>query len=462
MLIQNAEIDGRVSDVAIANGIVVAIGSNLASTPDGIVIDAAGTALLPGLNDHHLHLASLAASLQSLECGPPSVTTEDDLARRLGVAATSEKGWLRGTGYHESVAGAIDRHWLDRHIATRPVRIQHRSGRLWILNSRALAEIGEGTDTPLESVDGTATGRLYNGDDWLRERLGGSLPSLKPASQLLASFGVTGITDATPDNDTARQAAFAAASSAGDILQDVLMMGNASLDRAATVGAVARGPRKIYLREADLPDFDGLVGEIATAHRAGRTVAFHCVTLSELMLALAALHEAGALHGDRIEHAGIAPPEAIAMAASLPLTVVTQPNFIAERGDAYLSDVDAKDVPWLYRLKAWQDAGISLAAGTDAPFGHPDPWAAMAAAVTRRTASGKVIGAGEALSPEAALALFLIPLGEPGGAPRRVTEGAIADLCLLDRPWQDARRDLAAVRVRMTIKDGRVVWTRAG
>jgi predicted amidohydrolase YtcJ len=36
-----------------------------------------------------------------------------------------------------------------------------------------------------------------------------------------------------------------------------------------------------------------------------------------------------------------------------------------------------------------------------------------------------------------------------------------ADLCLLDRPWTVARLDLAAVRVRATLLDGRIVWRRA-
>ena len=34
--------------------------------------------------------------------------------------------WLRGTGYHESVAGELDRHALDRWVPARPVRVQHR------------------------------------------------------------------------------------------------------------------------------------------------------------------------------------------------------------------------------------------------------------------------------------------------------------------------------------------------
>ena len=47
-----------------------------------------------------------------------------------------------------------------------------------------------------------------------------------------------------------------------------------------------------------------------------------------------AFAEAGARAGDRIEHAAVAPPDVVALVAALPLTVVTQPGFIRERGDA--------------------------------------------------------------------------------------------------------------------------------
>ena len=46
----------------------------------------------------------------------------------------------------------------------------------------------------------------------------------------------------------------------------------------------------------------------------------------------------------------------------------------------------------LERHRRVRDAGIGLAAGTDAPFGDADPWAAMQAAVTRRTRAGATIG----------------------------------------------------------------------
>jgi predicted amidohydrolase YtcJ len=184
------------------------------------------------------------------------------------------------------------------------------------------------------------------------------------------------------------------------------------------------------------------------------------VTRAELVFALTALRSAGTRPGERIEHAAVAPPELVKQIAELELAVVAQPHFVHERGDAYRADVEGADLPWLYRGRAFLEANIPLAAGTDAPFGDPDPWRAMRAAVQRRTAGGCSFGPNERISPEQALALFLSPLGAAGSAPRRVVPGASADLCLLDRPWCAARSELTSECIAATLAEGRLVFAR--
>ena len=185
-----------------------------------------------------------------------------------------------------------------------------------------------------------------------------------------------------------------------------------------------------------------------------------CIALPlvDLVFTLNAFAAAGTLAGDRIEHAAIASPDLLELIAQLKLIVVTQPNFISERGDAYLRDVEVADQPWLYRLRGFRDAGIALAAGTDAPYGALDPWPAMQAAVTRRTQSGSVIGASEALTPEQALELFLGDPLMPGTGRNLIEIGMPATLCMLDRAWQKAREDLSKVKVAVTLIDGKLVW----
>ena len=214
---------------------------------------------------------------------------------------------------------------------------------------------------------------------------------------------------------------------------------------------------KLILDEAALPSFEALCAAIVAAHARARGVAIHCVGRAELALAASALAEAGPRADDRLEHAAVAPPELVELVATTGVSVVTQPNFLEERGDDYLREVEARDLPWLYRGRGWLEAGVRLAGGSDAPFGAPDPWRAIRAAVSRLTRAGVTLGEAERLAPERALALFLGPLGDPGGAPRRVALGAPADLCLLDRPWRSAREELSSACVRATWRAGRLV-----
>ena len=462
MLIRHAEIEGDARwDVRIADGKSVEIGQGLVPAGDESVLEAAGGALLPGLHDHHLHLFALAAAEASVRCGPPEVRDRTALRRALREhGGTGE--WIRGIGYHDSVAGALDYEILDALVLERPVRIQHRSGALWMLNSRAVERLGldrgEDADGVERDAQGCATGRLFHLDAWLRERLGSDeVPSLEPVGRRLASFGVSGVTDASHTNTDREGALLLDAVEKGQLPQRLTLMGALGLSDPRHP-RVTRDALKIMLAENRLPSPEELESQFELAREQGRKLAVHCVTRAQLVLACAAFGTVGAQPSDRIEHASVTPPELMARIAELGLTVVTQPGFIRERGDAYAVEVEARDRPWLYRGRGFLEAGVPLAAATDAPFGHPDPWRAMQAAVERCSAGGVSLGPDEALTPERALALFTTPAQDPGGAPRRVAVGERADLCLLDRPWSAARENLSSEHVAATLCDGALIW----
>jgi predicted amidohydrolase YtcJ len=462
VLITRAEIDGAAPiDLRIAGGQIAEIGPALPRRRGERVLDADGGALLPGLHDHHIHLMALAAALASVRCGPPQVRSIESLASALR-GGNDHHGWIRGVGYHESATGELDRALLDELVPDRPVRIQHRSGAMWVVNSPAVERLGldRGVDPPGVERDagGRATGRLFRLDAWLREQLEeGSPPRLADVSLRLAGFGVTGLTDATAENASTELRAFVAAAERGELRQRVVMMGRSDLP-SPSHEMVERGALKVLLHESDLPALAQLQEIIETAHDQGRPVAVHCVTRAELVFAAAAFGAAGCRSGDRIEHAAVAPPDAVRLLAELPLTVVTQPGFIRERGDAYLVEVAPRDRPFLYRCRGFLRASVPLGGSTDAPFGDPDPWKAMRSAVDRRTEAGATIGSDEALAPERALALFTSPPASPGGAPRSIEWGGAADFCLLDRPWSSARSELSSEMVAATIRAGRLIW----
>ncbi|MGI9292416.1 MAG: amidohydrolase family protein, partial [Pseudomonadales bacterium] len=302
----------------------------------------------------------------------------------------------------------------------------------------------------LELIAGRPTGRLYEEDAWLRQRVNSEFPNLCNASKQLASYGITGLTDASPGNGGAVQEYFQQSQKSGHLLQRVRMMGSEEITDCQITELLRTGELKIHLLESQLPEFDSLCERIDTAHDSGRAVAVHCVTITELVFTLSAFERCGVLDGDRIEHASVTPYEQLQIIQSMGLRVITQPHFVLERGDQYLNEVDAVDQPWLYRCASFINAGIPLAAGSDAPFGSADPWLAMNAAVQRQTHSGELMGGSEALSPEQALVLYLSKPESPGMGAISIEKGMPADLCLLKNPWSQLRNDLNHKHVRRT------------
>jgi predicted amidohydrolase YtcJ len=206
------------------------------------------------------------------------------------------------------------------------------------------------------------------------------------------------------------------------------------------------GPYKIVLADSGLPPYHELTGRIQAAHAAGRPVAVHCVTREALVLLLAALADAGPLPGDRIEHAALVPPELIPELARLGVRVVTQPGFLPHRGDDFLRDLPPREHPDLYRCATLRRAGVPVALSSDAPYGPLDPWAVIAAATARRTASGQVAAPQERITFTEALNAYLAPPADPGGPPRQIRPGQPADLVILRAPLAEVPAIPAPVR----------------
>ncbi len=429
MLIQNAELHGVRRDIRLQHGVISDIGQDISRLPNEPILDARDGALLPSLRDDHIHLRAMAATRRSVFCGPPTVANAAQLSHVLQHA--TGRHWIRGVGYHESVAGDLTATSIDQWQNSRPVRIQHRSGRLWYLNSLAARAIG----LPREKQ-----GQLYRQDETLIK----SIPPLEDlesalgeVSRELASFGVTHVTDATPSNDMAASAWLQEHCP----YQDVYAMGSERL---------GSGHLKLILDDYQLPDFTVCCQRIQAAHKQGRPVAIHCVSAVEVVFAVAALDEVGTMTGDRLEHGTELSRQVIHKIARLNLKVVPNPNFLLTRGDQYLKDNEEAVLKTLFPLRSLVDEGVPLTGGTDAPFGESDPWQAMRAAKDRLTRNGVEIGAHEAIEPEDARAMFSV-------APQIALKQP-ADLMLLKRPWSSARLRLSSQDVRATFRCGELTY----
>ncbi|MDT5027980.1 MAG: hypothetical protein QOE61_4406 [Micromonosporaceae bacterium] len=127
------------------------------------------------------------------------------------------------------------------------------------------------------------------------------------------------------------------------------------------------------------------------------------------------------------------------------------------RGDDYLTDVANHDRPNLYPYASLLHAGVQVAPSSDAPFGDLDPWQTIAAAASRCTQSGAILGGDERVATATALAGYLSPLDNPGGPRRRVAPDTPSDLCLLYAPLGQVLDEPSATFVRLVIRAGQVI-----
>jgi predicted amidohydrolase YtcJ len=410
-LIRDVEVEGRRVDVRLVEGVVAAVAPGLSGGDN--VVEGDGGALIPGLHDHHLHLMALAAVDRSVDVSGGLEPLRD--------ARGSD--WVRAVGW----SGTGDRRELDAIRSDIPVRVQHRSGALWVVNTAGVQALGldnVGIEGVERDDEGRPTGRLWRLDSWLGEQVGTSQPDLRAVGDRLARLGITGVTDATPDLSQNTCALLRS-----DVPQRLQLLGDPE----------AAGPYKLVLADHLLPPLDTLVESIRRLRP--RPIAVHCVTREAYVLLLSALDTAGVVAGDRIEHGALIPTE-----LPPPCPVVTQPAFLLARGDDYLRDLPTADHADLYR---WASLPLALPS-SDAPFGPLDPWQVLRSAHDRRTASGRVIGAAESVSTRRALDGMLTPLDDLSAPARRVAVGAPADLVLLRSPLAAVLAEPSAELVRAT------------
>jgi predicted amidohydrolase YtcJ len=389
--------------------------------------------------------------------------------------ATPPGTWVRATGYDEH-ALAEHRHptrWdLDRAAPDHPVRLLHRSGHAAVLNSRALALVGitiaseepPGAVIDRRPTDGEPSGLLLD----MNEVIARAVPPLsrtelvegmREAGTRLLSAGITAVQDMSHTNRPSTPAFLAALAAESGFAPALLPPAEGWHEHLTATSP--EHPVKIMLRETGprpVPDVAELVSIIRQCTALGRAVAVHAIerrTVTAVIEAFARAGTGGLPH--RIEHAGVCPPELAEHIATLGLMVVSNPAFLFHSGARYRERVAPEDLPHLYATGALHQAGVRLAAASDAPVVPAAPLCGIRAAVTRRDASGVALP-GVPLCAEAALALHTREAAAAAGAfgeRGTIAPGMTADLVLLSGAPEDAR-----TRVETTIIAGRVVWQR--
>ncbi len=425
-LFDNVEVDGRRVRVRVEHGRVTHVVAPMRQVPaTDDVVHGEGRALLPGLHEHHLHVLALAARHAAVPCGPYDVTDRQGLLEAL--RATPGDGWVHGAGYDESVAGRLDRHDLDLLVPDRPVCLQHRGEELTLLNSRAVALVDEVLDRSADverDGSGTPTGRVHRYDERLRLVVPDPALDLTRVGRLLGSHGITGVTDATADLDEHSLSVLREAAEARALPHLTLLGAPNAADLPMRTGA---GPWRLPLQEDDLPDARRLLDLIANTHATGRAFSITIASPDSLALVVSVLDRASRMPGDRVE---LAPDVHVDEAARLRgISVVL-----------HLGGPAGADLP-LPAFASLIAAGVQVAVASDAPYGELDPWRVIAAAGRLGETAG---GPSSEALVDRALAAYLSTPAAPGDDPRRVRQGARADLMLLDAPLDDVLDRLAS------------------
>ncbi|MBO0847232.1 MAG: amidohydrolase family protein [Nocardioides sp.] len=432
------------ADVVVEQGMVQNIGHGL-ERPLGIEeYDADGRWLVPGLWDHHVHLASWVAKAQRLD-----LTGTESPEHAVAVVRDhlgENPGPLVGVGHRLGLwTSEPTVAMLDEVAPDSPVVLIAGDGHHAWLNSRALERLGL---PPREGV--VAENEWYDANlrlDVVVE------PDLAPAAfrrtlDQAAALGITGIVDLergqTAVDWEARESPIRVrVATYADGLDATIAAGLRTGDvLPGSPEAITMGPLKIIsdgslnTRTAwcceEYADGSGygapnqtnaeLAGLLDLAHRNGLEVATHAIGDRALREALSAYDVTGAVGS--IEHAQLVRRDSLPLMARLGLRASVQPAHL-------LDDRDVAETVWPDRAERcfpfrWMlDAGVQLALGSDAPVSPLDPWLAIAAAVHRSADERPAWHPEQALTPREALAASVDGRGS-------VHAGMPADLVLLD------------------------------
>jgi predicted amidohydrolase YtcJ len=490
----------RARTIYVQNGLILKISSadieSSLTGPYTKILDCAGKTVIPAFHDAHCHIVAYAEGLITVDAGPASVRSIDDLINRIRkIAAVTPAGqWIRCAGYNEFYLKEKRhplKYDLDRATLAHPVKVTHRSGHAHVLSTAALklAGIGNESEEPdggmierdLES--GEPNGLLFGMGAYLAQKIppigSGELDTaITEAGRTLLSLGITSVQDASPGNGPARWRQFEDWKKRGIFPpRTVLMFGAANAGHLGEMkeikGILGKGAVKLVLDEVRgklNPSQAEINRMLLHINKSGLQAAIHAVEENTVNAAIKALDYAltdypREDHRHRVEHCSICSSGAAARLAALGAAVVTNPAFIYYSGERYLSDVPAGQFQHLYALNSMLGAGLRVAGGSDAPVACPDPLKAVYSAVTRRAENGREVLTRQSINVIDALALFTSGAAYSCFREKQlgtISKGKYADLAILNAdPLRVKAEELKNIKVEMTLLNGDLAYTAA-
>jgi len=464
--------------------------------PETVIEDLCGRTVIPGIIDSHNHIVAAGRTMDGVMLFDARNMNDVKqlVARRASRAAPGE--WVQGAGWIESQFDEHrppTRWELDEAAPDNPVILNRLFGGS-VCNSKALAAAGISSRTPDPPV-GTIVRDVNTGepDGYLRDGAEVMVRDIIPkgssqdivaeykrhARRALAEYvrwGITSVID--PGSDPYAMRAYQEIYLEGELVPRVNMMPvwwglRGSEDPYVPVKAAAMGVRTRFgdthlsigaLKmaidgglgsktammyepwldgtHATVPprlDMSRLKEYFDEAHRAGWSVGIHTIGDKAQDIAVETFAEVmSACPRDDVRHNivhGYFPsPRALGLMKRHNIGVSVQPGFIWVEGDIYYEALPEKRL-WDYKpLKTYLDTGIIAAANSDMTSAHYNPFLGMCAAVTRKTARGRVMGEDQRLSVEEMLPLFTLEgarLSFEEDVKGSIEAGKFADLAVL-------------------------------
>ncbi len=498
------------NSLAIENGLVSAHGANALQRHSQFashqIIDCQHRVVLPGFIDSHVHLTSLAESLDQLAF--PESTPASDIRELLSkeVNTRAPGDWIIGGKWSRHTLGGLpDATLLDPVSPQHPVALHSKDLHTVLLNSRALAmlDIGRGTPDPaggeiLRDDSEDPTGMLIENAVTLFEER-----RPRPDFDLFREqhrgvvkhcwrHGITGVHAVEQMRDweyyRALHEQHALGLRIGGLLpveeseaivsrgyrsgrgDDALWVIGIKMFTDGALGSCTAWMKEPYEGTGEygvpLMSRQQLAGDVSRAHNQGLSVAIHAIGDAAVGMTVDVLREHSSRRSaglrDRIEHFQLVDPEDLRNIPDGLVGAVQPCHLPGDRGPA--EKVWGDRSRYTYAFNSLADHGVVLSFGTDAPVEGIDPWLGIQAAVDRRT-SGEEDSwyPAERVSLEESLTAYTHNNGLTGYRPGRMGSlavGACGDAVVLAQdPWEISSLELKTVKPVCTILNGNVVFS---
>jgi hypothetical protein len=431
-----------VQAMAVGGGKVLAVGTTKEITAlagphtrlRDLDTETTSTFVFPGFNDAHTHLGS--AGQTKLNVDLTGVKSLADMLHKVEAFANDAPAghWLTGGNWdHTLWASKVlpTRQDLDKVTGGHPALLGRIDGHIAIANSAALAAAGiTGKTAPPQGgaidldANGEPTGILRETAQELVEKV---VPPISHEDRMRGdqlaiadaiSHGLTSVQDFSDWDDFL---VYEEMEKSGDLhlritewlafkdpLDELLKMrahhdaGDPMLHTGFLKGfmdgslgsrtAALKAPYSDDAGNTGLPQYTQaqLNKMVVERAQAGFQIGFHAIGDKAAAMALDAFDQPGVSHAarNRIEHAQVVDPADIPRFKKLGIIASMQPNHLLTDMNWAEARLGPKRAAYSYAWKAFLDAGVPLAFGTDYPVEPITPFRGLYAAVTRMNEGG--------------------------------------------------------------------------